>query len=464
MSSSIKSNTPSSEVRLEDFVVGKTYKYDDQDGTIFLVDFKKSKVDNVLAKSRLCTFQHIYQYFNVVKTFERLEETETTLHQNDGTEYYEVNSSDPMFKVIKEMIKENNEKISFQNKDTVNQIMIWVPTNMSKNNDGLDVAETMIKNLKVKKIHSKGYSHFRQLFIDSGSSEHSFCKNMSTKYLLFEAERHLTLLSVRQLKTDFSIKEIYAMLVFKVDKLTGNSPSHLEVIAFCGNDNNKMAKGHGTKLLNLVKQSMSLAKIDNIILNPTKNAIPYYVKQFFKLTVPGDDYYRGESYDMMKSHLPTEKRLRKSLKPHSLKPKSASHTSKRRSASHSSKRSSASSASKRRSASSASKRSSASSTSKRSSASSFTFYAPSSHERLSIHSKSFKSLKSKEENAKIEELFSSLCKMFKDTSTPINGHEKTIRQDVQTAFHHFFKSDDNPNPQLNDSQMNYLNSLIESCK
>jgi hypothetical protein len=326
--------------------------------------------------------------------------------------------------------------------NTINQILLWIPKGIPKNNDGLELAETMIKNLKVKKIHSKQHRYFRDLFINSGSSEYTFCKNMSTNYLLGKAENQLTLLSVKQQKTDLTITEIYAMLVFKVDKIIPNEPSHLEVIAFCSNADNKMAKGHGTKLLNLLKQSMSLAKIDNIILNPVPEAIPYYEKQLFKLTVPGDDFYMGKSYEVMKSHLPTEKRLRKTLKPRSPKPRSASHSQ-------------------------TSKRRSASSSSKRRSSSSFTFYRPSSHERLSNSSnlaRSFKSFKSKAEYAKIEELFSPLCKMFKDTNTPISGNEKIIRQDVQTAFRHFFKSDDNPNPQLNDSQMKYLNELIESCK
>ena len=331
--------------------------------------------------------------------------------------------------------------------DTVNQIMIWIPVgyeNRTKN-DGLEIAETMIKKLKVKKINSKSYSNFRELFTDSGSSEFTFCgENLSTDYLLEHAEDELTLLSVRQLKTDLTITEIYAMLVFKVDKT--KEPSHLEVIAFCGNADNKMAKGQGTKLLNLVKQSMSLAKIDNIILNPVPESIPYYVKQFFKLTEPGDDFYFGESNEVMKSHLPTERRLRKSLKPRS---PSHSQTSKRRSSSSASKRRSSSSASKRRSS------------------SSFTFYRPSSHERLSNSSnlgRPFKSPKSKKEYAKIKELCSFFCLFCKDKKIPIEGNEKVIVQRVETDFSKYFKSADNPNPKLNDSQMKYLNELIESCK
>jgi hypothetical protein len=241
------------------------------------------------------------------------------------------------------------------------------------------------------------------------------------------------------------------MLVFKVDKIIPNEPSHLEVIAFCSNADNKMAKGHGTKLLNLLKQSMSLAKIDNIILNPVPEAIPYYEKQLFKLTVPGDDFYMGKSYEVMKSHLPTEKRLRKTLKPRPPKPRSASHSQ----------------TSKRRSASSSSKRRSSSSSSKRRSSSSFTFYRPSSHERLSNSSnlgRPFKSPKSKKEYAKIKELCSFFCLFCKDKKIPIEGNEKVIVQRVETDFSKYFKSADNPNPKLNDSQMKYLNELIESCK
>jgi len=327
-----------------------------------------------------------------------------------------------------------------QMSDTVNQIMIWIPQKMSENDAGLELIDIMIKNLKVKKINSKRYRNFRQLFINSGSKNYvdDFCgESKLGNYVAREAEDYLTLLSVKQQKTDFTITEIYAILVFKVDNLKPNTPSHLEVIAFCSNHNNKMAKGHGTKLLNLVKQSMGLAKIDNIVLNPVKNAIPYYVKQFFNETVPGDDFYVHQNHKTMKSHLPTEKRLRKSLKPNS-----ASHTSKRRSTSSKSPRSS-----------------------------SFTFYRPSSHERLSNSfnervsshlSLSFKSPTSREQYAKIEDLCSFFCQEYISNYMPIDENE--IIKGVKAEFSNYFRSDDNPNPELNDRQEKYLNKLIKSCK
>jgi hypothetical protein len=84
---------------------------------------------------------------------------------------------------------------------------------------------------------------------------------MRTDYLLKNADdrENITLVSVKQQKNNLTINEIYAVLVFKV-----NSHSELEVIAFCGNANNTTTKGHGTKLLNLLKQTMSLMHIDNL--------------------------------------------------------------------------------------------------------------------------------------------------------------------------------------------------------
>ena len=349
--------------------------------------------------------------------------------------------------------KPNTHKIQHNEvADTVNQIMIWIPKGMSEHDAGLKLVQIMINNLKVKKIKSRRYRNFGELFIEPSDT---FCgKHMKTDYVLSYAEHYLTLLSVKQQKTDFTITDIYAILVFRV-----KNPSHLEVIAFCGNNNNKLAKGHGTKLLNLVKQSMGLAKIDNIILNPVDEAIPYYVKQFFHLAVPGDDIYVDKDYKMMKSHLPSEKRLRKSLKPRpALNSQTSTHspapnsrTSKRRSASNSR-------TSKRRSAPN-------SHTSTRSP--SFTFYRPSSHERLSNSSHlidSFKSPKTREKYQKIQELCNFFCRENKENGLPIDGYENEIFREVERGFANHFNNDDDPYPTLNDRQKKFLEKLIESCK
>ena len=323
---------------------------------------------------------------------------------------------------------------------TVNQVMIWIPKKLDNNDDGLEVAQIMINNLKVKKIKTERYRDFRELFLKAGATSPGFCFKMNTEYLLDYAEECLTLVSVKQQKNDFAIQEIYAILVFKVNKM--KTPSNLEVIAFCGNDKSSI-KGHGTKLLNLVKQTMSLAQIDNIILNPLDTAIPYYVKQFFHLAVPGDDIYVAENHKMMKSHLPTEKRLRK---PQSLKRRSASsHTSKPRS----SKRRSASYTSKPRS-------------SKRRSAS-FTFYRPSSHERLSnLSLRSSEKPRKKEEDAYILKALSAICKDY-DSDDPID--ESEVIRELKSQFYDHFRNDTYyPDPQLSIRQENLIISKIPYCR
>jgi hypothetical protein len=322
---------------------------------------------------------------------------------------------------------------------TVNQIMIWIPKNaadldnnddeLDNNDAGLEVAQIMINNLKVKKIKTERYRNFRELFQKAGATSPGFCFKMNTEYLLDYAEEYLTLVSVKQQKNDFAIQEIYAILVFKVNKM--KTPSNLEVIAFCGNDKSSMAKGHGTKLLNLIKQTMSLAQIDDIILNPLDTAIPYYVKQFFHLAVPGDDIYVAENHKMMKSHLPTEKRLRK---PQSLKRRSASHTSKPRSASHTSKRRSAS----------------------------HTFYRPSSHERLSnLSFRSSEKPRKKEEDAYILKILSAICKDY-DSDDPIDKSD--VIHQIKSDFYYRFRNDTYPDPQLSIRQEKLIISKIPYCR
>jgi hypothetical protein len=55
--------------------------------------------------------------------------------------------------------------------ESVHQIMVWIPDNMSDNNKALNVTQTMINRLKVKKINSASYRSFKQLFKNSNSNE-----------------------------------------------------------------------------------------------------------------------------------------------------------------------------------------------------------------------------------------------------------------------------------------------------
>ena len=97
------------EVNTKDFVKGKSYKYETDDGVIFLVDFvERTELTNG-TKGLLCTFHYIYLYDESVKEFTNLNETETILYDDvSGTKYYEVNSKDPTFKKLLKNINENN--------------------------------------------------------------------------------------------------------------------------------------------------------------------------------------------------------------------------------------------------------------------------------------------------------------------------------------------------------------------
>jgi len=100
----------SDEVNTEDFVEGKSYKYETDDGVIFLVDFvKRTKLTNG-SKGILCTFHYIYLYDESVKEFTNLNQTETILYDDvSGTDYYEVTSKDPTFKkLLMNMMYQNN--------------------------------------------------------------------------------------------------------------------------------------------------------------------------------------------------------------------------------------------------------------------------------------------------------------------------------------------------------------------
>lgn len=96
-------------VNTEDFVEGKSYKYETDEGTIFLVDFgTRTELTNG-TKGKVCTFQYIYSYDENYGEFINLNQNDTILYDNvPGTDYYEVNTTDPIFKKLKKKINENN--------------------------------------------------------------------------------------------------------------------------------------------------------------------------------------------------------------------------------------------------------------------------------------------------------------------------------------------------------------------
>jgi protein-tyrosine phosphatase len=131
-------------VNTEDFVVGKSYKYDTEEGTMFLVNFKKQNRLTNGIKATFCTFEYTYVYDRYIKDFFDQAETTVLLYDDvSGTDYYEVNSKDPTFKELKNMINRKNgiedteslkshnsskNKASFQSMGTTDSLIKRAPT------------------------------------------------------------------------------------------------------------------------------------------------------------------------------------------------------------------------------------------------------------------------------------------------------------------------------------------------
>jgi hypothetical protein len=183
------------------------------------------------------------------------------------------------------------------------QLLIWIPDGMAQDDKTREIAETMKSQFKVGEINKDDYegkfrvfydSHIRQL---SDSNQSTFCKkngNMGVNidYLIENANKatYATLMSVNGDHFDDGIFGVNAILIFRWAK----TPDALKIQVLCA-DQRVKGTGDGTKLLNLVKQTLTSMNLNNIYLNPLEVAVPYYTKNQFKNSMNPDKLIHDSS-------------------------------------------------------------------------------------------------------------------------------------------------------------------------
>jgi hypothetical protein len=190
------------------------------------------------------------------------------------------------------------------------QLLIWIPDGMAQDDKTREIAETMKLQFKVGEINKDDYEGKFRVFYDShirqfaDSNESTFCKkkgNMGVNidYLIENANKatYATLMSVNGDHFDDGIFGVNAILIFRWAK----TPNALKIQVLCA-DQRVKGTGDGTKLLNLVKQTLTSMNLNNIYLNPLEVAVPYYTKNQFrnsmnpdKLIHDSSDSYKSKS-------------------------------------------------------------------------------------------------------------------------------------------------------------------------
>lgn len=192
---------------------------------------------------------------------------------------------------------------------TKKQLLIWVPNGMSTDDKTREIADTMKLQFKVGEINKDDYegkfikfydAHIRQF---SDSFDSTFCKkkgNMGVNidYLIENANKttYATLMSVNGDHFDDGIFGVNAILIFRWAK----TPNALKIQVLCA-DQRVKGTGDGTKLLNLVKQTLTSMNLNNIYLNPLEVAVPYYSKNQFRNTTNSDKLIHDSSDSKSKS-------------------------------------------------------------------------------------------------------------------------------------------------------------------
>jgi hypothetical protein len=210
------------------------------------------------------------------------------------------------------------------------QLLIWIPDGMSADDKTREIAETMKSHFNVGEINKDDYegkfrnfydSHIRQF---SDSLESTFCKkkgNMGVNidYLIENANKatYATLMSVNTDHFDDGIFGVNAILIFRWAK----TPDALKIQVLCA-DQRVKGTGDGTKLLNLVKQTLTSMNLNNIYLNPLEVAVPYYTKNQFrnsmnpdKLIHDSSDSSRSKTKSKSKSKSNSKSKTKSNIKP-----------------------------------------------------------------------------------------------------------------------------------------------------
>ena len=197
---------------------------------------------------------------------------------------------------------------------TKKQLLIWVPDGMSTDDKTREIADTMKSQFKVGEINKDDYegkfikfydAHIRQF---SDSFDSTFCKkkgNMGVNidYLIENANKttYATLMSVNGDHFDDGIFGVNAILIFRWAK----TPNALKIQVLCADQRIK-GTGDGTKLLNLVKQTLTSMNLNNIYLNPLEVAVPYYSKNQFRNTTNSDKLIHDSSDSKSKTKSKTK--------------------------------------------------------------------------------------------------------------------------------------------------------------
>jgi hypothetical protein len=213
-------------------------------------------------------------------------------------------------------------------------ILLWIPDGIDPNDITLQIANTILadKKLKTTNVDKTEYNNdFREFYnthIAPGDTVKStFCSaegaaGVNIQYLIANAKKpkFVTLIAVKSDHFNDSI-DINAVLVFRWAK----SANALKIQVLCA-DQRKKGTGDGTKLLNVIKKTLTSLDLNDIYLNPIDPAVPYYIKQNFRNTTNSDKIIHDSSDPKPKT--PTPKPKSKTKTPRTPNSKSKTKTPK----------------------------------------------------------------------------------------------------------------------------------------
>jgi hypothetical protein len=201
-------------------------------------------------------------------------------------------------------------------------ILLWIPDGLNPNDITLKIANTILADKKIKPSnidkteYSDDFREFYNTHIASGDTVKStFCSadgaaGVNIEYLINNANKpkFVTLIAVKSDHFNDSI-DINAVLVFRWAK----SANALKIQVLCA-DQRKKGTGDGTKLLNIIKKTLTSLDLNDIYLNPIDPAVPYYIKQNFRNTTNTDKIIHDSSDPKPKTPTPKPKSKTKTPK------------------------------------------------------------------------------------------------------------------------------------------------------
>ena len=193
-------------------------------------------------------------------------------------------------------------------KSKYKNLLLWIPDGMDPNDKTREIAETMKTNFKINEIDKTEYNdHFRDFYNTHirpyDTIKSTFClkeghAGVNIEYLIKNASKSnfVTLMSVNSDHFDDQNIDVNAIVIFRWAK----TPNALKIQVLCA-DQRKKGTGDGTKLLNIIKKTLTSMDLNDIYLNPIDVAVPYYVKQNFRNTLNSDKIIHDSSDPKPKS-------------------------------------------------------------------------------------------------------------------------------------------------------------------